>query len=148
MHERIFTTLAKAKELRPFIEKLIHKAKRLTPEDHLYLKQNLTHHSAIKKIKEEIAPRFRKLPSGFTRVENRGTRQVDKAHVGMIEIMGNELQEMARNKVEGDKQAYNIETFWQWEAKICEQEVDYYLGLLRDHKQTIDNEIEARLNEM
>ena len=90
MHERIFTTLAKAKELRPYIEKLIHKAKRLDGDDHLYLKKNLTTNAAIKKIKEEIAPRFRKLPAGFTRVENMGVRHVDKAHVGMIEIMGND----------------------------------------------------------
>ena len=54
------------------MEKLIHKAKRLTPEDHLYLKQNLRTQEAIKKIKDEIAPRFRKLPAGFTRGENRG----------------------------------------------------------------------------
>ena len=90
-HERIFTTLAKAKELRRHVERLIHKAKRLTPEDHLFLKQNLRTNEAIKKIKEEIAPRFRKLPAGFTRVESRGTRHVDKAQVGMIEIMGNEF---------------------------------------------------------
>ena len=40
-HERIYTTLAKAKELRPYMEKLIHKAKRLEKEDHLYLYKNL-----------------------------------------------------------------------------------------------------------
>jgi len=71
------------------MEKLIHKAKRLTPEDHLYLKQNLRTQESIKKIKEEIAPRFRKLPAGFTRVEDRGRRTGDNALVGMIEIMGN-----------------------------------------------------------
>jgi len=88
-HERIYTTLAKAKELHRPMERLIHKAKRLTREDHLYLKQNLTTQTAIKKIKEEIAPRFRKLPAGYTRVQNMGARQNDKAVVGMIEIMGN-----------------------------------------------------------
>ena len=88
-HERMFTTLAKAKELRPHLEKLVHKAKRLTKEDHLYLKQNLRSQEAIRKIKEEIAPRFRLLPAGFTRVQSMGTRANDKAHVGMIEIMGN-----------------------------------------------------------
>ena len=89
-HERIFTTLAKAKELRPHIERLIQKAKRLHTSDHLYLRQNLTTSVAIKKMKEEIAPRFRLLPAGFVRVENRGTRVGDKAQMGMIEIMGNE----------------------------------------------------------
>ena len=141
MHERIFTTLAKAKELRPYMEKLVHKAKRLGSEDHLYLRKNLTTNAAIKKIKEEIAPRFRKLPAGFTRVQNMGIRQTDKAHVGMIEIMGNDFQEMNRNRIEFQKEQYNLETFWQWEAKILEQEVDYYENLLRDLKKTIDSEV-------
>ena len=71
------------------MEKLIHKAKRLEPEDHLFLVKNLRTSNAIKKIKEEIAPRFRKLPAGYTRVLSIGSRKVDKAHLGMIEIMGN-----------------------------------------------------------
>ena len=128
------------------MEKLIHKAKRLTPEDHLYLKQNLRTQESIKKIKEEIAPRFRKLPAGFTRVEDRGRRTGDNALVGMIEIMGNQFQEVQRNRVEVDKEAFNIETFWQWEAKIQEQEVDYYEQLLRDLKAQIDSEIEEQLS--
>jgi large subunit ribosomal protein L17 len=111
-HERIFTTLAKAKELRRHMEKLIHKAKRLSREDHLFLKQNLRTSEAIAKIKTEIAPRFRKLPAGFTRVESMGKRSNDRAEVGMIEIMGNEYQEMHRNRVDADKDQYGIETFW------------------------------------
>ena len=75
---------------------------------------------AITKLKEEIAPRFNRLPAGFTRVENCGRRKNDKAQVGMIEIMGNDLQELQRNKVEVEKEQFNLETFWQWEAKICE----------------------------
>lgn len=139
-HERIFTTLAKARELQSHMEKLIHKAKRLTREDHLYLRQNLTTVVSINKLKSEIAPRFRKLPAGYTRVENAGTRANDCAKVGMIEIMGNELMEMQRNRVEVEKETYNLETFWQWEAKVCEQEVDYYEGLLRDLKREVDAE--------
>mmetsp|Transcript_46803 Transcript_46803/g.61937 ORF Transcript_46803/g.61937 Transcript_46803/m.61937 type:complete len:191 (+) Transcript_46803:92-664(+) len=144
-HERIFTTLAKARELQPHMERLIHKAKRLTREDHLYLKQNLTTLEAIKKVKDEIAPRFRKLPAGFTRVECAGVRLNDKGRAGMIEIMGNELQEVQRNRAEVEKEAYNLETFWQWEAKICEQEVDHYEQLLRDLKSEMDSEILERL---
>ena len=140
-HERIFTTLAKAKELRPHLEKLVHKAKRLTREDHLYLKKNLRTQEAIRKIKEEIAPRFRLLPAGFTRVQSMGTRQNDRAPVGMIEIMGNKYQEIDRLQVEEDKQLYDLDTFWQWEAKVLEQEVDYYERLLRELKAKIDQEV-------
>lgn len=70
-----------------------------------------------------------------------GTRENDKAMVGMIEIMGNEYQEFNRSQVEISKEKYDLETFWQWEAKVCEQEVDYYEGLLRDLKSEIDSEI-------
>ena len=39
-----------------------------------------------------------------------------------------------------------MDTFWQWEAKICEQEVDYYEGLLKDLKSQIDSEIAESLS--
>ena len=42
---------------------------------------------------------------------------------------------------------FNLDTFWQWEAKICEQEVDYYERLLRDLKRTVDEEIALKLEE-
>ena len=53
--------------------------------------QNLKTTAAINKLKNDIAPRFRKLPAGFTKVTYMGNRQNDKAPVGRIEIMGNEL---------------------------------------------------------
>ena len=145
-HERIFTTLAKAKELHRHMERLIHKAKRLTREDHLYLRQNLTTTIAIKKLKEEIGPRFRKLPAGFTRVESMGTRANDKAQVGMIEIMGNHFQEEKRQNIDALVKEFDLDTFWQWESKISEQEVDYYEALLRDLKSEIDAEVAERLD--
>ena len=144
-HERIFTTYAKARELRPHMEKLIHKAKRLSQEDHLYLRQNLRTQTAIAKIKDEIAPRFKKLPAGYTKVTNMGRRENDKAQVGMIEIMGNDFQEMSRNRLEIVKERFDVETYWQWESKICEQEITYYENLLRDLKRSIDSEIEEKL---
>ena len=41
-----------------------------------------------------------------------GTRQNDKALVGMIEIIGNEFEEFARRETEVDKETYDLETFW------------------------------------
>ena len=67
------------------------------------------------------------------------------AMVGMIELMGNEHQEIMRNRMEVDKEQYGIESFWQWESKVLEQEVDYYEDLLRDLKNTIDEEITSEL---
>lgn len=76
-----------------------------------------------------------------------GTRSNDAAKTGMIEILGNEYEELERNRNEVEKEAYEIETFWQWEASVCEQEVDYYEQLLRDLKTTIDQEIAERLSQ-
>ena len=92
-HERITTTLAKAKELRPLVEKLIHKAKADNPQGHLFLKRTLFTPQAIKKIKEEIAPRYKDHAAGFTRVEFIGRRRNDKAQIAIIELMGNPMQE-------------------------------------------------------
>jgi len=47
MHERITTTLQKAKEMRPFVERLIHKAKADTPQSRLFLKSYLFTDAAI-----------------------------------------------------------------------------------------------------
>ena len=128
------------------MEKLVHKAKRLTKEDHLYLKKNLNTTSAIKKIKEEIGPRFRKLDAGFTRIQSMGNRENDRAPVGMIEIMGNHFQEEQRQNIDYLVKTYDLDTFWQWESKISEQEVDYYEALLRDLKSEIDAEVAERLD--
>ena len=48
--------------------------------------------------------------------------------------------------MELDKERFNLDTFWQWEAKICEQEVDYYENLLRELKSEIDIEITEALS--
>ena len=67
-HERIYTSLAKAKEMRPLIERLIHKAKENDSQSHIFIKSTLFTKVAIEKLKKTIAPRFKDLPAGFTRV--------------------------------------------------------------------------------
>jgi ribosomal protein L17 len=57
-HERITTTMEKAKELRPFVDKLIHSAKRNDYQGNLYLKQTLFTSSSIRKLKSSIVNRF------------------------------------------------------------------------------------------
>jgi large subunit ribosomal protein L17 len=89
MHERITTTLQKAKEMRPFVERLIHKAKANTPQSRIYMKSFLFSNAAIDKLFNEIAPRFNELPAGFTRVELLGKRKSDKGDAAIIEILGN-----------------------------------------------------------
>jgi ribosomal protein L17 len=57
-HERITTTLERAKELRPIIERLIRKAKEENYQGNLALKQTLFTSNAIKHVKKEIVPRY------------------------------------------------------------------------------------------
>jgi large subunit ribosomal protein L17 len=97
-HERIHTTLAKAKEMRPLIERLIHHAKRNDEQSQIFMKKTLFTQAAIDKLKETIAPRFKDLPAGFTRVEFLGPRKVDKGKAAMIEILKNPYSEFERNE--------------------------------------------------
>ena len=97
-HERITTTLEKAKEVRPLVERLVHAAKRLTNADQILLKKILFKNSAIVKLREEIAPRFKDLPAGFTRIEYLGPRAIDKGKAAMIEFIGNEISEYQKNE--------------------------------------------------
>ena len=92
-HERITTTTAKAKWMRPFMEKIMHKAKRGTNADMNFLYKTLYKTSMVAKVRDEIAPRFKDLPAGFTRIEFLGNRLNDKASVSMIELIGNEIAE-------------------------------------------------------
>jgi len=57
-HERMTTTLEKAKELRPLIEKLIRRAKGQDYQGNLILKQTLFTNKAIEHVKKELVPRF------------------------------------------------------------------------------------------
>lgn len=57
-HERITTTLEKAKEMRPLIERLIRRAKAQDYQGNLFLKQTLFTTSAIEHVKKELVPRF------------------------------------------------------------------------------------------
>lgn len=73
-HERITTTLEKAKEMRPFIEKLIRRAKKGGYQGNVVLKQNLFTSKAIENVKKVLVPRYSELNAGFTRVKYLGLR--------------------------------------------------------------------------
>ena len=80
------------------MEKLVHKAKRNTNADNEFLLRTLYKTSAIRKLRDEIAPRFEDLQAGFTRVTYLGRRRNDKAQVGMIELLGNPIEEYEKEE--------------------------------------------------
>ena len=87
-HERIKTTLPKAKVLRPFVEKLITKARNATNlASFRYLFSILRDEVIVKKLLENIGPRFAKRPGGYTRIYKYGFRYGDMAPIALIELV-------------------------------------------------------------
>src|SRR5947199_4723661 len=78
-HGRIVTTVEKAKELRPFIEKLVTLAKKGTLHHRRLALSRLPDKTAIKKLFEEIAPQYADRPGGYTRVLKRHERRLGAA---------------------------------------------------------------------
>ena len=90
LHERIRTTEAKAKELRPFAEKLITLAKRGDLHSRQLAGRQIADRTALKKLFEHIGPRFEKRPGGYTRILKLGARQGDGAELALIELTDRE----------------------------------------------------------
>jgi len=86
-HEKITTTLMKAKEMRPFAEKLIT----LSKKDTLLARRRVARHirdkAALKKLFETLAPRFAHRPGGYTRLYHVGHRPGDAADMALIELV-------------------------------------------------------------
>jgi len=85
-HERIRTTLPKAKELRGWADKLITLAKKGDLAARRMAFDLLRDREAVKKLFEEVVPRFRDRMGGYTRVLKVGTRLGDAAPVSLVEL--------------------------------------------------------------
>ena len=99
-HERIETTVPKAKELRPFIERIITIAKRGLAGGEANGKalharrmvlRDIQNRDIVGKLFETIAPRFEGRPGGYTRILRIGYRRGDSAEVAQIELVGSEF---------------------------------------------------------
>lgn len=86
---KIKTTLAKAKELRPFIEKLVTRAKVGTPFGRRLILSKLggSHKREVKKLFEVIAPKYKDRSGGYTRILKLGSRKADSAQMAIIEFI-------------------------------------------------------------
>lgn len=84
---RIVTTLAKAKELRPFVEPLITKAKEDSSHNRRQVFSKLKDKEAVSKLFSEIADKVGDRPGGYTRVIKMGTRAGDSADMAVIELV-------------------------------------------------------------
>jgi large subunit ribosomal protein L17 len=96
--ERLKTTLAKAKEARPLAEKMITLAKKNTLHTKRQALRVLTKETAVKKLFEEIGPRFSERPGGYTRIVKLGPRMGDGAQMAMFELIGSEYKKKEKKK--------------------------------------------------
>jgi large subunit ribosomal protein L17 len=86
-HERITTTEAKAKELRGFAERMITSAKEPTLANRRRAMSELTNKDIVRKLFDEIGPRFKERPGGYTRILKLMPRQGDAAPMALIELV-------------------------------------------------------------
>jgi len=96
--ERIRTTLAKARSTRPIAEKMITLAKRGTLHARRQALAYMTKESAVKKLFDEIAPRFSERPGGYTRIVKLDRRLGDGSVMAMLELIGTEYKKKAKKK--------------------------------------------------
>jgi large subunit ribosomal protein L17 len=86
-HGRVVTTEAKAKELRPFAEKLITLARRGDLHARRLVQRKIRDRETLSRLFTEIGPRFAARPGGYTRILKLGHREGDGADIARIELL-------------------------------------------------------------
>ena len=86
-HGRIETTTAKAKELRPFAERLITLARRGDVHSRRLASRKIADREVLGKLFDDIAPRYMERPGGYTRILKLGNRKGDAAEMSLIELV-------------------------------------------------------------
>lgn len=101
-NERIVTTLAKAKELRPIVEKMVTLGKEDTVHHRRRAAVSMADKGLLKRLFEDIGPRFSDRPGGYTRIIKLGPRKGDGAEMAILEFVdfqfGGEAAEPAPKK--------------------------------------------------
>ena len=86
-HEQIKTTLPKAKELRPVVEKLVTLSRKNNLHARRQAMSTIRDHDQVTKLFEVLGPRYAKRPGGYTRVLKAGFRHGDNAEMAFIEFI-------------------------------------------------------------
>jgi large subunit ribosomal protein L17 len=86
-YEAIRTTEAKAKEIRRMAEKVITRGKKNTLHSRRLAARVLTDDRVLRKLFDELGPRYEDRPGGYTRIMKLGTRKGDAAEMAIIELM-------------------------------------------------------------
>ena len=105
-HEQIVTTLPKAKDLRPVVEKLITLGKRSDLHARRLAMSSLRDDAMVKKLFEVLGPRYKERPGGYTRVLKAGFRYGDNAAMAVIELVDRDVD--ARGQDSGPTQKTEV----------------------------------------
>jgi large subunit ribosomal protein L17 len=97
-HERIVTTVPKAKAVKPLVDKMITLAKRDTLHSRRQAAEFLVSPAAVKKLFDKLGTRFGQRAGGYTRVVRLGNRKGDGAEQAMLELVGSELVKRAADR--------------------------------------------------
>lgn len=97
-HERVVTTVPKAKAVRPLVEKMITLAKRDTLHTRRQAAAFLESPAAVKKLFDKLGTRFGQRPGGYVRLVRLGFRKGDGAEQAMLELVGSELVKRAADR--------------------------------------------------
>jgi large subunit ribosomal protein L17 len=85
--ERVTTTVAKAKMLRPYAEKMITKARRGSLHDRRMILKDIEDTEVVTRLFDEVAPRYTERPGGYTRILRLGPRRGDGAEMAIVELV-------------------------------------------------------------
>jgi len=114
-HKRIKTTLAKAKETRGFVEKLITKAKKGDLHSHKQVMDVIKDKETVKELFAEIVQKIGDRPGGYTRVVKLGNRLGDAAQMALIELV--DYNDIITAKAEERKEEKEIKAKEKKEAE-------------------------------
>ena len=99
-HESVRTTLAKAKEIRGFLEPLVTLAKKNTVANQRIAYARLQSKPAVAKLFNELGPRYADRPGGYLRIIKRGFRAGDKSPAAQIEFVLNDEETIEETAAE------------------------------------------------
>jgi large subunit ribosomal protein L17 len=105
-HEQIETTLAKARELRPYVEKLITLAKKGGLSNRRLAHSRLMDETQLRKLFDVLAPRYADRAGGYTRIVKAGLRASDAAAMAIIELVDRDVSARGLDSgpVQGDQE--------------------------------------------
>ena len=106
-HEQIITTLPKAKELRPIVEKLVTLAKKGGLHARRQAVAEIRDVTQVKKLFDVIGPRYKERDGGYTRIMKAGFRYGDNAAKAVIEFVDRDVE--AKGKDSGSVQEKKVE---------------------------------------